>query len=140
MTEPQRRLLNGVVYKFRSGCQWNRLPKELGDDSTIHRAFQRWVRLGVFARVWAMLEEASEELGGVARGDNGLTGFAGTGLREPVLSPSLGVAERQFSRTNNTFNVRDAEFCRSVSSADGMRSVGTADNDRRIRGESVRLN
>ena len=42
----QRRLLNGVVYKSRSGCEWNRLPKELGDDSTIHRTFQRWMRLG----------------------------------------------------------------------------------------------
>ena len=27
--------------RLRSGCQWNRLPKELGDDSTIHRTFQR---------------------------------------------------------------------------------------------------
>ena len=25
-----------------SGCQWNRLPRELGDDSTIHRTFQHW--------------------------------------------------------------------------------------------------
>lgn len=56
----QRLMLNGVVYKLRSGCQWNLLPKELGDDSTIHRAFQRWVRLGVFAQVWAMVEEGQE--------------------------------------------------------------------------------
>ena len=53
----QRLMLNGVIYKLRSGCQWNLLPKELGDDSTIHRAFQRWVRLGVFAQVWDMVEE-----------------------------------------------------------------------------------
>ncbi len=56
----QRLMLNGVVYKMRSGCQWNNLPKELGDDSTIHRTFQRWVRLGVFAQVWAMVEEGQE--------------------------------------------------------------------------------
>ena len=68
----QRRLLNGIVFKLRSGCQWNRLPKELGDDSTLHRTYQRWVRLGVFARGWAMLEEGSEELGGVAGGANSL--------------------------------------------------------------------
>ncbi|MCH8988691.1 MAG: transposase [Chloroflexi bacterium] len=69
----QRRLLNGIVYKLRSGCQWNRLPKQLGDDSTLHRTYRRWVRLGVFALVWAMLEEESEELKGVAGGANGLT-------------------------------------------------------------------
>ena len=53
----QRRLFDAVVYKMRSGCQWNSLPKELGDDSTVHRAYQRWVRLGVFPRVWALVEE-----------------------------------------------------------------------------------
>ena len=50
---------------MRAGCQWNRLPRELGDDSTIHRTFQRWVELGVLERIWAMLIEECEELGGV---------------------------------------------------------------------------
>ncbi len=63
----QRRMLNGVVYKMRSGCQWNSLPKELGDDSTVHRAYQRWVRLSVFAKVWAMLEENQKSV--VSNGD-----------------------------------------------------------------------
>ena len=30
-----RRMLEGIVFRMRSGCQWNRLPRELGDDSTI---------------------------------------------------------------------------------------------------------
>ena len=72
----QRRMLDGVVYKIRSGCQWNSLPKELGDDSTIHRAFQRWVRLGVFDRVWAMVEASQES------GDSKENGAAITGPRE----------------------------------------------------------
>ncbi len=67
----QRRMLNGVVYKVRSGCQWNNLPKELGDDSTIHRAFQRWMRLGVFNQIWAMVEEGQ-----------GASGFGGTGKQD----------------------------------------------------------
>lgn len=56
----QRRLLNAVVYKLSSGCRWNSLPRELGDDSTVHRAYQRWVKLGVFNRVLAMLKESQE--------------------------------------------------------------------------------
>ena len=60
-----RRMLDGIIFRMRSGCQWNRLPKELGDDSTIHRTFQRWVELGVLARVWAVLVDGCEELGGV---------------------------------------------------------------------------
>ena len=44
-----RQMLNGIIFRLRSGCQWNRLPKELGDDSTIHRTFQRWVEDGCLA-------------------------------------------------------------------------------------------
>ena len=60
-----RQMVNGIIFRLRSGCQWNQLPKELGDDSTIHRTFQRWVGQGVFPRVWALLVEHSEDLGGV---------------------------------------------------------------------------
>ena len=60
-----RRMLDGIVFRMRSGCQWNRLPRELGDDSTIHRTFQRWVEVGVLERVWAVLVEECDELGGV---------------------------------------------------------------------------
>ena len=60
-----RQMLNGIIFRLRSGCQWNRLPKELGDDSTIHRTFQRWVELGVLRRIWRALVEQCEELGGV---------------------------------------------------------------------------
>ena len=60
-----RRMLEGIVFRMRSGCQWNRLPRELGDDSTIHRTFQRWVELRVLEGIWAVLVEGCEELGGV---------------------------------------------------------------------------
>ena len=60
-----RRILDGIIFRMRAGCQWNRLPRELGDGSTIHRTFQRWVELGVLERIWAMLIEECEELGGM---------------------------------------------------------------------------
>ena len=52
-----RRMLDGIIFRMRAGCQWNRLPRELGDDSTIHRTFQRWVELGVLEGIWAVLME-----------------------------------------------------------------------------------
>ena len=61
----QRKMLEGVIFRMRSGCQWNRIPRELEDDSTIHRTFQRWVELGVLERIWAVLIGECEELGGV---------------------------------------------------------------------------
>jgi len=61
----QRCALDGIIYRMRSGVQWNQLPKEFGDDSSVHRTFQRWEELGVFDRIWAVLVEACDELGGV---------------------------------------------------------------------------
>jgi putative transposase len=61
----QRRALDGILYRMRSGVQWNQLPKDFGDDSSVHRTFQRWVELDVFDRIWAALVEECEELGGV---------------------------------------------------------------------------
>ena len=60
----ERKALDGVIYRMRSGCQWNRLPKEYPDDSSVHRTFQRWVGLGIFDRIWAVVQEACEDLGG----------------------------------------------------------------------------
>ena len=60
-----RRILDGIIFRMRTGCDWNRLPRELGDDSTIHQTFQRWVELGVLERIWAVLIEQCEELGAV---------------------------------------------------------------------------
>jgi len=61
----QRAALNGIVYQLRTGCQWNALPKEFGDDSSVHRTFQRWIERGVFDRTWALLIAACEDLSGV---------------------------------------------------------------------------
>jgi transposase len=60
-----RAALNGIIFRMRSGCQWNHLPEEFGDDSSVHRTMQRWIRKGVFERIWAVLIENCEELGGV---------------------------------------------------------------------------
>jgi putative transposase len=60
--ENPRLLLNGIIYRFRSGCQWNHIPKEFGDDSTIHRTFQRWVSLQLFELLWCWLVEECDEL------------------------------------------------------------------------------
>jgi putative transposase len=61
-----RVVLNGIIYRLRSSVQWNKLPREFGSDSTVHRWFQRFVADGVFEHLWAVLVEACDELGGVS--------------------------------------------------------------------------
>src|SRR3954454_17483311 len=61
----QRKALDGVIYRMRSGVQWNQLPAEFGDDSSVHRRFQRWVERGVIGRLWALLVRGCAEPTGV---------------------------------------------------------------------------
>src|SRR5690554_5387273 len=61
----QRGALDAIIFRMRTGCQWNQLPEEYPDDSSVHRTMQRWEKRGVFDRIWAVLVEACDELGGV---------------------------------------------------------------------------
>ena len=61
----QRRCLDGIIYRARTGCQWNHLPAKFGSDSTVHRTLRRWDERGVFDRLWALLVYHCEELGSV---------------------------------------------------------------------------
>jgi putative transposase len=60
-----RRVFNGIIFRLRTGCQWNQLPQQFGDDSTVHRHFQLWCQRGLLARLWAVLVESCDTLGGV---------------------------------------------------------------------------
>ena len=84
-----RRVVNGVIFRMRSGCQWNRLPQRFGDDATCHRWFQRFVADGVLAELWALLLSECEELGAVDwrwQAADGMMGKArfGGGKRGPI--------------------------------------------------------
>jgi putative transposase len=57
-----RRCVDGIIYQLRTGCQWNKLPKQFGDDSTVHRWYQRWSAEGVLERVWSVLVERCDAL------------------------------------------------------------------------------
>ena len=52
---PYRKVLDGILYVLRTGCQWKMLPKEYGSGSTCHRRFQEWMQLGIFDKLWSRL-------------------------------------------------------------------------------------
>ena len=60
-----RKAFNGIIFRMRSGCQWNKLPKKFGDDSSVHRWFQRWCKNGTMEKIWALMVEQCGELDGV---------------------------------------------------------------------------
>ena len=62
-TVPYRRVLDGILYVLRTGCQWKSIPKEeFASGSTCHRRFQEWVQKGVFKKVWQRLLDRYDEL------------------------------------------------------------------------------
>lgn len=60
-----RDALDTLIFRLRTSCQWNHLPKDLPDDSSVHRVFQRWIAKGILDRIWATLTAACAELGGL---------------------------------------------------------------------------
>jgi transposase len=47
-----RRVMDGIFYVMRTGCQWKAVPREFGSGSTVHAYFQLWVKRGVFRKLW----------------------------------------------------------------------------------------
>ena len=39
-----RKMINAIIFRSRSGCQWDQLPERFGPKGTVHDWFQRWVQ------------------------------------------------------------------------------------------------
>jgi transposase len=60
-----RKVLDGILYVMRTGCQWKMLPKEFGSGSTCHRRFQQWNGMNVFKNIWIKLLKIYDEMIGI---------------------------------------------------------------------------
>lgn len=63
---PFRKVLDGILYVLRTGCQWKMLPEEYGSGSTCHRRFQEWTVSNVFQKLWVRLLEVYDDLRGIS--------------------------------------------------------------------------
>jgi len=62
---PYRKVLDGILYILRTGCQWKMLPSEFGSGSTCHRRFQEWNNLDVFKKTWVKLLKSYDDAVGI---------------------------------------------------------------------------
>jgi len=60
-----RRVVTGILYVLKTGCQWKAMPREFGSGSAIHAYFQEWVRRGVFSKLWKLALAEYDELQGI---------------------------------------------------------------------------
>jgi len=62
---PFRKILDGILYVLRTGCQWKMLPKKeygSGCTSCHHRRFQEWTVSKVFEKLWIRLLEVYDDI------------------------------------------------------------------------------
>jgi putative transposase len=60
-----RRVLDGIFYVLRTGCQWKALPPEFGSGSTAHHYFQLLVKRQLFTKLWKAALGEYDELQGI---------------------------------------------------------------------------
>ncbi|HYT20128.1 MAG TPA: IS5 family transposase [Candidatus Polarisedimenticolia bacterium] len=53
--EDNRLFVEGVLYRFRTGCPWRDLPERFGYWKSVHQRFSRWAKSGVFERAFKLL-------------------------------------------------------------------------------------
>lgn len=46
-----RRVLNGILWRFRTGSPWRDIPERYGPHTTCYNRFVRWRKAGVWDRV-----------------------------------------------------------------------------------------
>src|SRR6516165_7401625 len=52
-----RRIINGLLYISRTGCQWRMLPREFGPWETVNYYFNKWTKDGTLERFHDALRE-----------------------------------------------------------------------------------
>lgn len=55
-----RRVLNGILWRFRTGSPWAEVPERYGPSTTCYNRFVRWRKAGVWDRLSAAVSTAFE--------------------------------------------------------------------------------
>jgi transposase len=58
-----RRIVNGILWVIRTGAPWRDLPERYGPWPTIYSRFQRWRKAGIWDRIFAAVQQASDAAG-----------------------------------------------------------------------------
>jgi len=60
-----RRIINGILWKLRTGAPWRDLPARYGPWSTVACRFRRWRLAGVWDRILATVQQDEDAAGHV---------------------------------------------------------------------------
>nr|WP_257017377.1 IS5 family transposase [Streptomyces sp. Ag82_O1-15] len=95
-----RKVLNGIVWKFRTGTAWRDVPERYGPWATLHTRFRRWALDGTFERMLRAAQARADAVGDIdwlvsvdstiVRAHQHAAGAKKRGLRSPGLGRSRG--------------------------------------------------
>lgn len=63
--QDDRRVLNGIVWKVRSGAPWRDVPDRYGSWQSVYTRFRRWALDGTFARMLAGMHADADAAGDI---------------------------------------------------------------------------
>ncbi|CAL9343639.1 hypothetical protein SUDANB176_00322 [Streptomyces sp. enrichment culture] len=61
-----RQVVNGMVYKIRTGISWRDLPERHGPWQTVYTRFRRYALDGVFTRALRQIQARADAAGDIA--------------------------------------------------------------------------
>ncbi len=60
-----RRIINGILWRLRTGAPWRDLPEGYGPWSTVSSRFRRWRLAGIWDRILAAVQREADAAGEV---------------------------------------------------------------------------
>jgi transposase len=61
--QDDRRILNGILWKLATGVPWRDLPERYGPWQTVYTRFRRWTQAGVWAQLFAAVQQQADAAG-----------------------------------------------------------------------------
>jgi len=58
-----RLVVEGIVWRYRTGALWRDVPERFGPWNTVFKRFDRWAKVGTWARVLAAVQGRADQLG-----------------------------------------------------------------------------
>lgn len=60
-----RQVINGIIHRLSTGCQWRKLPEHFGPWQTIHKRHMLWSADGTWERLLQHVQAVADAEGGI---------------------------------------------------------------------------
>ena len=85
-----RRVLNGILWRFRTGSPWADVPERYGPHKTCYNRFTRWTRAGHWAHILEAISGAYDDLVMIDSSANARSSTRGHGLKKRGQDHGMG--------------------------------------------------